>query len=119
MEVYRNKKAQAPEAKEAYSGRIRIEKPRFSLRLSTIMLAMIFVLLVLVGVAFLLRQNNERQVKLAEGDELRTQLSALEEEAARLDREQAMADQPQYIEQLARDELGMVQEGEIIFKDVE
>jgi cell division protein FtsB len=118
MEVYRNRKPQAPEALSD-RGQVHVEGPRFSLRLSTIMLALIFVLLVLVGVAFLVRQNNERQVKLAEGDELRTELSALEEEAARLDRAEAMADQPQYIEQLARDELGMVQEGEIIFKDVE
>lgn len=90
----------------------------FSLRVTGLLILVILVLLATAATALFFKQNEERRLKLQQKDALQEELASLKEESDRLDQMVAMAGQPQYIERIARDELGMVQADEKVFKDV-
>ncbi len=90
-----------------------------NLKATGLLVLIIFVLLLAVGTAFAFNQNEERERKLAEGQALQAELMQLMDEAEALNQLEAMSGQPQYIERMARDELGMVSSDEIVFRDVE
>ncbi|NLF20292.1 MAG: hypothetical protein GX588_02655 [Clostridiaceae bacterium] len=91
----------------------------FSLRVTGLLVLLMFVLLAAAATMFFFSQNEERDAKLAEGEALKAELAVLEADSNYLDQLVAMAGQPQYIERIARDELGMVQADEIIFRDID
>ncbi len=92
--------------------------PDLSIRVTALLIVFIFMLLAGVGFLFLRKQHEDRRVRLVQQEGLIEQRRLLEEESDRLDQIAAIVDQPQYIESVARNELGMIQEDEIIFKDV-
>lgn len=95
-----------------------IWRDAFSMRVTKLLIMVIVVLLSAAGFAYYFRQNEEKRLKLSHQQVLQEQLNVLEEESKRLDQLVAMAGQPQYIERIARDELGMVRPDEKVFKDV-
>ncbi len=90
-----------------------------SLRATVLLVLVIFVLLAAVAVAFYFRQNEEKAKLVAEGQVLQAELAALQQESDSLNQLEVMSGQPQYIERIARDELGMIGADEKVFKDVE
>ncbi len=90
-----------------------------SLRATGLLVLVIFVLLSAVGIAFYFNQNEQRDKLIAEGQVLQAELAALQDEADSLNQLELMSGQPQYIERIARDELGMIGADEKVFKDVD
>lgn len=89
-----------------------------SLRLTSIFLVLILALLLVVAFAFLMKQREARAIRIAQRDVLLEELKNLEDESVRLDQLEEMANEPAFIEQIARNELGMIQEDEKIFKEI-
>lgn len=89
-----------------------------SLRLTSIFLVLILALLLVVAFAFLMKQREARAIRIAQRDVLLEELKNLEDESVSLDQLEEMANEPAFIEQIARNELGMIQEDEKIFKEI-
>lgn len=83
-----------------------------------LLVIIMFALLFLISAALILKQNAEKNNLLAEQVDLKAILDQKKAEAAKIDQQESMAGEPEVIEKLARDELGMIRKDEIIFIDV-
>lgn len=89
-----------------------------NLSVTWLLVIIMFALLFLISAALILKQNAEKNNLLAEQVDLKAILDQKKAEAARIDQEESMAGEPEAIEKLARNELGMIRKDEIIFIDV-
>lgn len=88
-----------------------------AVNLSWFLLAIMFVLLLIVTVSLIIRQNNTKASLLEERNEIVLNLEAQKRREQDLDQLEAIQDEPEAIERIAREELGMVKKNEILFED--
>lgn len=98
------------------------KKKKSQVRIKTTRLAMVliaFVVLILMAVLFILSSSLHKKIEIKEN--LKSDYEKMiEDEKARSEDIEALEDHmksDEYIEQVAKDKLGMVNDGEIIFKE--
>lgn len=88
-----------------------------NLSVTWLLVIIMFALLFLISAVLVLKQNAERNSLLAEQVDLQAVLEQRKADAAKIDQREAMAGEPEAIEKIAREELGMIKKDEIIFID--
>ena len=96
------------------------EKKAKKIKLTTTgMLCLIFSVLIIGGTfAFIVRSAGEYSELLAEYERLQSLISAEERTQQHLEHQIAIFDRNAYIEQVARDRLGMARPNEIVFRNI-
>ncbi|MGI6077620.1 MAG: FtsB family cell division protein [Fastidiosipilaceae bacterium] len=89
--------------------------PVKKIRLTGPFIVFLLVILVIATVIVLVRQQNTRAQLLERQSELNEQLDAVSKESESLASQLENVNNDDYIERIARDELGMVRPGEIVF----
>ena len=83
-----------------------------------LLVLIMFFLLAVISLTLIYRLNQEKRELLNRQAELEIILEEVESKSLELDKMEAIADEPEAIEKLAREELGMIRENEILFKDL-
>ena len=82
----------------------------------------IVLLLAILLVAFVIvfsRQQQVRRADLARQSELSAQLESVQRESASIESQLSQTDSDRYYEEMAREQLGMIRPGEILFETAE
>ena len=88
---------------------------------SSLLVKLVILILVVYATVTLVRlrsQINEKEAEAAEVQGLTSSIASTQQENDRLQSSIDALDTPDGLEQVARDQLGMVSEGEIVFEDV-
>ena len=85
---------------------------------SSLLVKLVILILVVYATVTLVRLRSQINEKDAEGKGLTSSIASTQQESDRLRGSIDALDTPEGLEQVARDQLGMVSEGEIVFEDV-
>lgn len=85
--------------------------------IAPVLIALLCLILFSLGIVILMGQQSEKVQLARTNHELREELESAEEESRRLAQVEAQIGSPEYIEKIARQELGMGREDEIFFVD--
>ena len=85
---------------------------------SSLIVKLVILILVVYATVTLVRLRSQINDKNAEAEGLTSAIAGTQQENDRLQSSIDALDTPEGLEQVARDQLGMVSEGEIVFEDV-
>ncbi len=85
---------------------------------SSLIVKLVILILVVYATVTLVRLRSQINDKNAEAEGLTSAIAGTQQENDRLQSAIDALDTPEGLEQVARDQLGMVSEGEIVFEDV-